>query len=136
MPVYELPPSEYAQYLPAARRRFSDQPAHYFPPADGSFIPQMTYDQILYELGLVGAALFLALLALTIRDSARSGLRWPPSDPEQLAAYVTPAWTASLLGVLAGIALFGGASVSVLFWLTFGAAAALTPGARPPQHSP
>jgi hypothetical protein len=30
-----------------------------------------------------------------------------------------------MLGVLAGIALFGGATVSVLFWLTLGTAAAL-----------
>ena len=132
----QLPPSEYARYLPAARRRFPDQPAHYFPPERGSFIPQMTYDQVLYELGLVGAVMFAALLGLTIRESVRTGRHWPRSDPEQLAAYVPPAWTASLLGVLAGIALFGGASVSVLFWLTFGAAAALTPGAGRAERSP
>jgi hypothetical protein len=34
-----------------------------------------------------------------------------------------------MLGVLAGIGLFGGATVTVLFWLTIGAAAALAPSA-------
>ena len=127
----ELPPKDYARFLPAARRRFSDQPAHYFPPRDGKFIPQMAYDQILYELGLLGAVVFLALGIATVRQSARAGWSWPPDDPEPLAAYVAPAWTASMLGVLAGIGLFGGATVSVLFWLTLGAAAALAPSYRP-----
>jgi hypothetical protein len=121
----ELPPKEYARFLPDARRRFADQPAHYFPPADGRFIPQMAYDQVLYELGLAGALAFALLLAATIRDSARAARRWRRDDPDPLVAYVAPAWTASMLGVLAGIALFGGATVSVLFWLTLGTAAAL-----------
>ena len=59
----ELPPEDYARYLPDARERFSDQPPHYFPPHDGTFIPQQTYDQVLFQLGLVGAALFLVLVA-------------------------------------------------------------------------
>ena len=127
----ELPPKEYARFLPDARRRFADQPAHYFPPADGRFIPQMTYDQVLYELGLAGALVFALLLGATVRDSARAARRWRRDDPDPLVAYVAPSWTASLLGVLAGIALFGGATVSVLFWLTLGAAAALVAVAPP-----
>lgn len=130
----ELPPAEYARFLPDARRRFSDQPPRYFPPADGKFIPQMAYDQILYELGVLGAAVFLALGVATVRQSARAGRAWPADDPEPLGAYVAPSWTASMVGVLAGIGLFGGATVSVLFWLTLGAAAALAPG-QPPAAS-
>ena len=121
----ELPPKEYDRFLPDARHRFSDQPAHYFPPADGRFIPQMAYDQVLYELGLAGALVFALMLGATIRDSTRAARRWRRDDPDPLVAYVAPAWTASLLGVLAGIALFGGATVSVLFWLTLGTVAAL-----------
>jgi O-Antigen ligase len=124
----ELPAKEYRRFLPDARHRFPDQPAHYFPPADGRFIPQMAYDQILYELGVLGALVFLVLGASTVRESARAGLAWPSSDPEPLGAYVAPSWTASMVGVLAGIGLFGGATVTVLFWLTIGMAAAL--GAR------
>ncbi len=129
----ELPPKEYARFLPDARRRFADQPAHYFPPANGRLIPQMSYDQVLYELGLAGALIFALMLAATARDSARAARRWRRDDADPLVAYVAPAWTASLLGVLAGIALFGGATVSVLFWLTLGTAAALVavaPGSR------
>lgn len=123
----ELPPKEYARFLPDARHRFPDQPAHYFPPPDGRFIPQMAYDQVVYELGLLGALVFLILGLATVRQSIRAGRRWPPEDPEPLAAYVAPSWTASMVGVLAGIGLFGGATVSVLFWLTLGIAAALAP---------
>ncbi len=69
----DLPPKEFVAYLPAARRRFADQPANYFPPADRSFIPQQTWDQILYELGAAGALAMLALLvALVRRVPARS----------------------------------------------------------------
>ena len=51
----ELPPAEFAEYLPDARERFSDEPPHYFPATDRDFIPQQTYDQVLFQLGLVGA---------------------------------------------------------------------------------
>jgi hypothetical protein len=85
----------------------------------------MAYDQVLYELGVLGAAVFLVLGIATVQQSVRAGRRWPRSDPEPLAAYIAPSWTASMIGVLAGVALFGGATVSVLFWLTLGTAAAL-----------
>ena len=83
-----LPPKIYARYLPAARRRFPDQPPLYFPPANGTFIPQQTYDQILYELGIVGAALFLALAAVTVRTAIRVGRGWPRGDPDEALAYL------------------------------------------------
>ncbi len=72
----ELPPEEYARYLPDARERFSDQPPHYFPSEDGTFVPQQTYDQMLYELGIVGFALLLVLLAVALRTGGcRSAAR-------------------------------------------------------------
>lgn len=115
----ELPPKEYARFLPDAHKRYPLQPAILFPPAEGKFIPQMTYDQVLYELGLTGALVFLLLLAATIQASVRSRSRDGP------IGYLASAWTASMLGVLAGIGLFGGATVTALFWLTLGTAAAL-----------
>ena len=57
----ELPSATYTRYLPDARDRFADQPPHYFPLEDGTFVPQQTYDQVLYQLGLIGAALLLVL---------------------------------------------------------------------------
>jgi O-Antigen ligase len=131
----ELPPKEWARYLPDAQRHFSDQPAHFFPPANGNFIPQQTYDQVLYELGIVGALIFLVLLVVMARDALRSAREWPRGSPDPQMAYVPTMWAASLLGVLAGIALFGGTPVAALYWLTLGVVAALAAagGRRPEQ---
>jgi O-antigen ligase len=112
----ELPPEEFAEYVPDARDRFPDQPAHYFPPTDRGFIPQQTYDQVLYELGLVGGAVFAAVVVLALL-AARGYVPW--------------AWLASLGGVLAGAALFGGGPLTAVFWLTLGVVAARPAGGEP-----
>ena len=112
----ELPPYEFAEYVPDARDRFPDQPAHYFPPTDRGFIPQQTYDQVLYQLGLVGAAVFAAVAVLALL-AARGYIPW--------------AWLASLGGVLAGAALFGGGPLTAVFWLTLGVVAARPAGGEP-----
>ncbi len=132
----ELPPSAYARFLPDARARFPDQPAHYFPPEDGSFIPQQTFDQIAYELGIVGVTLLLALIATAARDSLRTARLWPRGEPDELAGYLAAAWLASLLGAIAGSALFGGTPIAALFWLTFGlvAASAVLAATREPNQ--
>lgn len=115
----ELPPEDFAQYVPDARERFADQPPHYFPRTDEAFIPQQTYDQILFELGLVGAALFAAVALLAIQRSATASRR---ADPD--AAYMPAAWLGSIAGALAGAALFGGSPLTAAFWLALGVAAA------------
>ena len=119
----ELPAEEYARYLPDARARFSDQPPHYFPTTDGTFIPQQTYDQMLYELGVVGFTLLLVLLALAMRDAVAAALQWP-RGPASALAYLPAGWLAALLGALAGAALFGGTPIAGIFWLTLGVVAA------------
>jgi hypothetical protein len=126
----ELPPKEYARFLPAAHARYPLQPADLFPPADGKFIPQTTYDQVLYELGVLGALVFLLLGVATVRDSLRSVRGWARGSPDSALAYVPAAWTASMIGVLSGIALFGGTTVATLFWLTLGVVAALVATSR------
>jgi hypothetical protein len=86
---------------------------------------------VLYELGLVGFALLLALLALAVRTAAAAGLHWP-RGPTGALAYLPAAWLAGLLGALAGAALFGGSAIAAIFWLTLGVVAAaggLTPAA-------
>ena len=110
-----LPPREFVAYLPAAHRRFSDQPANYFPPANEPYIPQQTFDQVLYELGVVGGILMLALLIAAARGTALIARR-------TLAGIgVVPAtWLAATLGALAGEALFGGAPLVAMFWLVVG----------------
>lgn len=116
----ELPPSEFARYLPAARARFSDQPARYFPTDKGTFIPQQTYDQVLYQLGLAGVAAFVTLVLISMRDAVRPARRWPQPDDDELAAYLPAGWLAAFAGALAGSALFGGTPIAALFWLTLG----------------
>jgi hypothetical protein len=128
----ELPPDEWARYLDDARRRFPDQPPNYFPRPTDDLIPQQTYDQVLYELGLVGAVLFLVLAALTVRTAARIGLAWPRDGADEAAAYVPAGWVAALAGALAGAALFGGIPLTAMFWLTLGVVA-LVPSLVPPR---
>jgi O-antigen ligase len=115
----ELPPDDFAQYVPDARERFPDQPPHYFPPTDEAFIPQQTYDQVLFQLGLVGIVIFLALGLLAARRAAEATHR---RDPD--GAYVPGSWLGSIAGALTGAALFGGSPLTAVFWLALGVAAA------------
>jgi hypothetical protein len=116
----ELPPQEYVRYLPDARERFSDQPPHYFPPEDGTFIPQQAYDQILFELGLIGAALLVALAVVATGIGLRVARRWPRSHDVDYVGYLPLTWLLAIGGALAGTALFGGAPLGALFCLVLG----------------
>ena len=120
----ELPPEDFARYLPDARERFPDQPPHYFPPADGRFIPQQAYDQVLFQLGLVGAALLLLTLGLAVAQAIRAGLAAPHTEAWGEAAFVPLGWLAAVAGALAGEGLYGGAPLTAAFWLTLGIVAA------------
>jgi hypothetical protein len=117
----ELPPREFTAYLPAARARFPDQPPNYFPPADKPFIPQQTWDQILYELGIVGALAMLGLLVSLGRAALRAARRGAG-----VVASIPVAWLAASLGALAGEGLFGGTPLAATFWLVAGVVLALS----------
>ena len=117
----ELPPQEFARYLPAARRRFSDQPPSYFPPADRPLIPQQTYDQILYELGLAGGGLFLALLVALARAAVRAA-----RSATGVTGILPAAWLIAALGAIAGEGFFGGTPLAATFWLVAGVVVALS----------
>ena len=130
----ELPPEEYVRFLDDARARFPDQPSTYFPSKD-VFIPQQTYDQVLYELGIVGALLFLVLAFVTVRTAVRVARTWPRGDPDEAAAYLPAAWVAALAGGLSGAALFGGIPLAAIFWITIGVPA-VAPSLAPPSANP
>jgi O-Antigen ligase len=133
----ELPPKEYARFVPDARRTFPDQPPTYFPRADQDFIPQQTYDQILFQLGLLGAVLFLVVAGLAVRTAVHVGVRWPRGGPSETAAYLPAAWLAAMAGALAGEALFGGIAIATYFWLVLGIVAlmpSLMPPGAPSEH--
>jgi hypothetical protein len=116
----ELPPKEFARYVPAARRRFTDQPPNYFPPTDKPFIPQQTWDQILYELGIVGGAAMLATLISLGRASVRAARRGA------VLGAVPAAWLAASIGALAGEGFFGGTPLAASFWLVAGVVLAMS----------
>jgi hypothetical protein len=115
-----LPPREFTRYLDDARQRFPDQPPRYFPRPDRDFVPQQTFDQILYELGVVGAAAFVALMA-ALAERAVAAAR---AERERVA-YLPAAWLAAAAGALAGEGLFGGTPLAAVFWLTTGVVAAV-----------
>ena len=123
----DLPPSEYARFLPDARETLC-RPARQLLSArqTGRSFPEQTFDQVAYELGVVGIALLLAFLVAAARDSLRSARDWLRGGPDELAAYLAAPWLASLLGAIAGSALFGGTPMAALFWLTFGLIGALS----------
>jgi hypothetical protein len=115
----DLPPKAFARYLPDARRRFSDQPVRYFPPSDGDFIPQQTFDEVLYELGAVGGLAFAGLLVGIGHACIRATRAARTLGP------LAGAWFAAALGALAGEGLFGGTPLAATFWLVAGVALAL-----------
>jgi hypothetical protein len=117
----DLPPKTFAQYVPDARRRFPDEPANYFPPTDKPFIPQQTWDEILYELGLVGGAAMLVLLVSLGRSAVRAARRTAGA-----VAAVPAAWLAASIGALAGEGFFGGTPLAASFWLVTGVVLALS----------
>ncbi len=112
-----LPPSQFDRYLPAARRRFSDQPPGYFPPAGRPFIPQQSFDQVAAELGLVGLTTFLGLLGLAAHSALRVARK----------TALPAAWLAATIGALAGEALYGGTPLTATVWLILGICAASVP---------
>ncbi len=120
----ELPPKTFAVYLPAARRRFADQPQNYFPPATKPFIPQQAWDQILYELGIVGGLAMLAALVGLARAATRAARR-----SASVAGSLPAAWLAAAIGALAGEGLFGGTPLAAIFWLVAGVVLALSTSA-------
>jgi hypothetical protein len=120
-----LPPHEFSRYLPDARRRFPDQPLRYFPSPTKPFIPQQTYDEVLYELGAVGGALLLALLVALGRSALTAARR-----VRTLAGTLPAAWLAAAIGAIAGEGLFGGTALAATFWLVAGVVVALGLQAR------
>ena len=116
-----LPPREFARFVPAARRAFPDNPARYFPPVDREYIPQQAFDQVLFELGVIGEALFLLLLGTA---AALGWRRARAAHPSRALEWVPLVLLAGMVGALAGAGLFGGIPVVALLWLTLALPAA------------
>ena len=80
----ELPPKEYARYLPDARERFPDQPPHYFPPEDGTSSRSRRTTRCCTSSASSAALLFARCSpSLTVRTAAApagAGREAPPSE--------------------------------------------------------
>lgn len=110
----------YGPVLPAAHRRFPSQPPRAFPAPSHSWGIQSAYVEVLAELGLVGAALFVAWIASGFLTAERS-IRDRCISPEALLGLL---WLCVALGVWNGLWFIGGNPFDALIWLAFGFAAA------------
>jgi O-antigen ligase len=101
-------PATFMPYVPAAKRKYPDEPPLAFPAPDRAYGVQNLYVQFLADLGLVGLALLVAVIAcavvVALRARAAIGLL--------LLAVAAGVWIAQ--GIVAGIPLDG------LTWLAIG----------------
>jgi O-antigen ligase len=101
-------PATYMRYVPAAKRKYPDEPPLAFPAPDRPYGVQNLYVQFLADLGLVGLALLVAVFAC----AARVALRARAAIGLMLIAVAAGVWIAQ--GIVAGIPLDG------LTWLGIG----------------
>jgi O-antigen ligase len=101
-------PATFMPYVPAAKRKYPDEPPLAFPAPDRAYGVQNLYVQFLADLGLVGLALLVAVIGcaavVALRARAAIGLL--------LLAVAAGVWIAQ--GIVAGIPLDG------LTWLAIG----------------
>jgi O-antigen ligase len=127
-----LDEATYGPVLPAARKRFPSQPAEAFPSPAHPWGIQSAYVEVLAELGLVGAALFVAWVATGVAAGARPFLgRDGPSAPwPRLLGLL---WLCVVLGAWNGLWFIAGIPFDAVIWLAFGLAAA--PLLQPPVRA-
>jgi O-antigen ligase len=112
----ELP--TYGPYLADARREFPGTPAEAFPSPAHPWGVQNAYVQALSDLGVVGLALFLGLLASGLVVVGRTALRAPPE--RAIPAIVAGVWLLVAMGVLGALGLVAGIPLDALLWLSLG----------------
>jgi O-antigen ligase len=119
----------YTPFLADAHRRFPNEPEQAFPSPTRPYGIDNAYIQALAELGLVGLALFLALLGTGLVLGAKRALRAPPERAQP--ALVGLLWLCVAMGTWAGQGLVAGSSFAALSWFALGliAAAGSTTGA-------
>lgn len=103
----------YAPTLADARARFPSEPAEAFPSPEHPWGVQNAYVQTLADLGVIGFALLLAVLAVTLRVAWRSVSRGA-------APALGLAWLLVAIGVWNGLGLVSGIPLAALTWLAVG----------------
>jgi O-antigen ligase len=108
-------PSRYLRYVPAAKRRYPNEPALAFPTETRRYGVQNFYVQHLADLGIVGllllAGVFAASLGLAVRRLGSPG------------AIVGLLWTLVVGGLWIAQGIVAGLPLDALTWLAFGLAA-------------
>jgi O-antigen ligase len=107
--------SRYLRYVPAAKRRYPNEPALAFPTATRVYGVQNFYIQHLADLGVVG----LVLLALIFAATLGVGLRALGST----GAMIGVLWTLVVAGLWIAQGIVAGLPLDALTWIAFGLAA-------------
>ena len=115
-------PSRFEAYIPAAKRRFPNDPPLSFPSRRYPWGVQNFYVQTLSDLGLVGFALIAAVFFAALWVAFR-GLRVRLTE-----ATLALAWIVVVAGLWIAQGIVAGLAIDALTWLTFGLAAASARG--------
>jgi O-antigen ligase len=119
-------PEVYGRYLADARREFPEAPPLAFPSPARPYGIQNAYVQALADLGAIGLALFLALLASGLWLGARAALRAPPL---LLAlALAGPLFLLVAMGIWSAQGLVAGLPLDALTWIALGLTVAAAAG--------
>ncbi len=116
----------YEPYLADAHRRFPDAPALAFPSPEHAWGVQNAYVQALSDLGIVGAMLFLGLLATCLIVAGRWALRAPPD--RAVVGLLAVCWLLVTMGALSATGFVAGIPTDGLLWLAVGSTAACASG--------
>ena len=126
-------PYAFEPYIPAARRRFPNQPASAFPSPARRLGVQDLYIQALADLGVVGLAALLALfgtgLAMAVRSPGEppGSPGAPSTGPLTRTGGFAAAWLVLVLWLWTAQGFVAGIPLDALTWLAFGLAAARIP---------
>ena len=116
----------YSPYLADAHRRFPGAPELAFPSPAHSWGVQNAYVQALSDLGIVGALLFLGLLATGLVVSGKRALRAPPG--QAAVGLIAVCWLLVAMGCLSATGFIAGIPTDALLWLALGLVVAATAG--------
>ena len=107
----------YGRYLAAAKKKFPNTPAVAFPSPKHEWGVQVFYLQALADLGVVGLALWLAMLVAAILLAGRTAVRGPPQ-----IALLAGAWLLLAAGVWTAQGIVAGVPLEALAWIAVGLA--------------
>lgn len=111
----------YGPYVADARARFPDQPERAFPSPEHPWGVQNVFVQALADMGVIGLAALLAVLAAGLTLAGRAVLRAPPPP---VAGALALSWILFAAAALAVIGLISGIPSDALLWLGLGLAVA------------